>query len=133
MATLMADAERNALADEQASRITHLSLHTATPGTTGASEATGGSPAYARKAVTFTAAGDEGVLGGTLQPATVGVAWSDEVTFDVAAGTYTHWGAWGHATTTPYRIGNVLLPGSQTPASQAEIMHSIGVGPVAGA
>lgn len=133
MATLMTDAERNYLADQQAARITHISLHTATPGTTGASEATGGSPAYARKAVTFTAAGAVGALGAGLQPATVGVAWSDEVTFDVPVGTYTHWGAWSAVTAGTYRIGNVILPASQTPASQAEINHSIGVGPVAGA
>lgn len=133
MATLMPDAERNYLADQEAARITHLSLHTATPGTTGASEATGGSPAYARKAVTFTAAGAQGTLGATLQPATVGVAWSDEVVFDVPAGSYTHWGSWSAVTAGTYRLGNVILPATQTPASQAQINHSVGVGPMAGA
>ena len=118
MATLITDAERNYLADQEAARITHLSLHTATPGTTGASEATGGSPAYARKAVTFNAAGAAGPLGSGLQPATVGVAWSSEVTFDVAAGTY--------------RLGNTLSA-SQSPSGQAQIKHSIGVGSVSGA
>src|SRR5215471_12372770 len=34
----------------------NLSLHTANPGATGASEVTGGSPAYARKAPTWTSA-----------------------------------------------------------------------------
>ena len=33
--------------------ITHFSLHTGDPGTTGVNEVTGGSPAYARKAVTW--------------------------------------------------------------------------------
>lgn len=129
MATLMTDAERNALADNQAARIDELSLHTATPGTTGASEATGGSPVYARKIPTFNAAGAVGPLGGTLQPATVGIAWSSEVVFDVPAGTYTYWGSWGSST---YRIGNILLPGSQAMVTQGQIRHSIGVGSVSG-
>lgn len=133
MTTLMTDAERNLLADAEAARITHLSLHTATPGITGANEATGGTPAYARKAVSFTAAGAEGALGATLQPATVGIAWSDEVTFDVAAGTYSYWGAWSAVTSGTFRLGNTILPASQTPAAQAQIKHSIGVGAVSGA
>jgi hypothetical protein len=132
MATLITDAELNALADFEAARITYLSLHTSTPGVTGANEATGGTPSYARKPVTFTAGGDEGVLGSDLQPATAGVAWSDEVTFDVPAGTYSHWGAWSAIAGT-YRLGNVILPSSQVPATQVQIKHSIGVGPFSGA
>lgn len=132
MATLIPDAERNAEADYIASRISHLSLHMASPALTGANEATGGSPAYARKAVTFNAAGAVGPLGATLQPATVGVAWSSQVTFDVPAGTFTHWGAWSALTAGTYRQGNTLSA-SQTPAGQAQIQHSIGVGPVSGA
>lgn len=103
MATLLPDAERNAAADAMAGRISYLSLHTTTPGLTGAAEATGGSPAYARKAVTFNAAGTVGPLGATAQPATVGVAWSSQVTFDVPAGTYGFWGAWSAATAGTYR------------------------------
>ena len=38
-----------------------ISVHTGSPGTTGASEATGGAPAYARKATTWGAAS-----GGTI-------------------------------------------------------------------
>jgi hypothetical protein len=132
MATLMTDAERNALANAEAVRITHLSLHTASPGITGASEVTGGSPAYARKPVSFTAAGVQGTLGETLQPATVGVAWSNEAIFDVPAGTYSHWGSWSGLAGT-FRIGNVILPASQVPVSQAQIKHSIGIGAVSGA
>lgn len=133
MATLLPDAERNYLADQEAARISHLSLHAATPGVTGANEATGGTPAYARQPVTFTAAGAVGTLGGTLQPATVGIAWSDEVTFDVPAGTYSYWGAWSAVTSGTFRLGNTILPSSQTPAGQAQIKHSIGVGSVTGA
>jgi hypothetical protein len=132
MALSMTDAERNYLADQQAGRISYLSLHTATPGTTGASEATGGSPAYARKSVTFNSAGAAGPLGSGTQPATVGVAWSSQVTFDVPAGTYTHWGAWTASTSGTYRIGNTLSS-SQSPSGQGQIQHSIGVGPVSGA
>lgn len=35
--------------------ITHVSAHTADPGDTGVNEVTGGSPAYARKAIAFNA------------------------------------------------------------------------------
>ena len=61
---------------------THVSLHTADPGTTGTSEVTGGSPAYARKAATWTAGTVDGVVTVT-------------VTFDVPASTtVTHVGLW---------------------------------------
>ena len=40
MAATWTDAELNAMADAEAARITHLSLHTGNPGTTGANEAT---------------------------------------------------------------------------------------------
>lgn len=63
-----------------------VSLHTADPGTTGTNEATGGSPAYARKATTWTAGTADGVVGGS------------QVTFDVPAGTFTYIGIWSAAT-----------------------------------
>jgi len=132
VATLITDAERNADADRAAGAIAYLSLHTATPGTTGASEATGGSPAYARQPPTFNSAGAVGPLGGTAQPATVGVAWSSQVTFDVAAGSYSHWGGSSAVTGGTYRRGNVLAA-TQSPGSQGQILLSIGVGPFAGA
>ena len=78
-------AAKNAMLD--ALGVTHLSLHTANPGSTGASEVTGGSPAYARKAVTgatAAAAGSKLVCG--------------SVTFDVPACTVTHVGQWNGAT-----------------------------------
>lgn len=66
---------------------THISLHTADPGTTGASEVTGGSPAYARKAATWGA--------GTAGDGVVTVT----VTFDVPGGvTVTHVGVWNALT-----------------------------------
>lgn len=124
------DAEKNAIADAEAARITHLSLHTADPGTTGAAEASGGS--YARKAVTFNAAGAVGPLGAALQPATVGKAWSSEVTFDANAATYTHMGAWSALTAGTFRGGNALAA-QQVLAAAGQIKVSIAVGPVTGA
>lgn len=132
MATLITDAERNAEADRSAAQMAYLSLHTASPGITGASEATGGSPAYARKAPTFNAGGAVGPLGAGLQPATVGVAWSSEVTFDVAAGSYTHWGSWSALTAGVFKRGNILTA-TQSPGSQGQIKLSVGVGQYVGA
>ena len=66
---------------------TWISLHTGDPSTTGANEATGGSPAYARKQTTWSAdAVDDGVRAGT------------EVTIDVPVGTYTYMGFWTAST-----------------------------------
>jgi hypothetical protein len=57
-----------------ASGVTHVSLHDGYPGATGLNELTGGSPAYARKAISFAAA-----AGGAK-------ASSTTPTFDVPAG-----------------------------------------------
>jgi hypothetical protein len=76
------NATKEALAVEYASLGAYISLHTADPGTTGTSEATGGSPAYARKQTTWTAGSSDGVVAGS------------EVSIDVPAGTYTHAGLW---------------------------------------
>lgn len=66
--------------------ITHASLHTANPAATspvGGSEVTGGSPAYARKSITFSAAA-AGAIDSSNQPA-----------FDVPGSTtVTHVGFW---------------------------------------
>lgn len=66
--------------DESATQITHVGIHTLTdPGTgtnANAGEATGGSPTYARQAVTWAAAS-----GGTKSN-------SGSLTFDVPSGTY---------------------------------------------
>jgi hypothetical protein len=53
---------KETLAIAYGSNTPYLSLHTADPGTTGAFEASGGSPAYARKALSWTA-GRHGRLG----------------------------------------------------------------------
>lgn len=63
--------------------IAYASLHTASPGDTGANEVTGGSPAYARKAITMAAA-SAGVIAASSQPV-----------FDVPGSTtITHVGFW---------------------------------------
>ena len=62
--------------------VSYASLHTGDPSTTGANEVSGGSPAYARKAVTFDAA------------AASARALNTDVTFDVPAETITYVGYW---------------------------------------
>ena len=67
--------------------VTHASLHTASPGDTGANEVSGGTPAYARKAITFGAA-----AAGAIDSSVVPV-------FDVPGSTtVTHVGFWSALT-----------------------------------
>lgn len=74
-------AAKNTMLDALA--VTHVSLHTADPGDTGANEVAGGAPAYARKAITIDAA-----AAGNRNSSTV-------PEFDVpAATTVTHVGFW---------------------------------------
>jgi len=61
---------------------TYASLHTADPGATGINEVTGGTPAYARKAIVFDAA------------AAGARALSVDATFDVPACTVAYVGYW---------------------------------------
>lgn len=70
--------------------IDSASLHTGFPGLTGANEVTGGTPAYARKAVTFGAA-----AGGSR-------ALSSAVNFDVPASTVRWFGFWTAGTYVGY-------------------------------
>lgn len=67
---------QNSMCDGLAAVAIFDSLHTGDPSTTGANEATGGSPAYARKSITYAAA------------ASGQRASNVAVTFDVPAGTY---------------------------------------------
>lgn len=128
MAVDWTDATENAQADEDAARCPYVSLHTGAVGSTGANEATGGSPAYARKALTFNAAGVEGPLGAT-QPATVGVAWGS-ASFDIPAGTYTDFGLWSAVSAGTFRGGAELpVVGGVTVASQSTLAVSVAVGP----
>lgn len=78
-------ATRQVLADAyktlSGSNTVWISVHTGSPGGTGANEAGGGTPAYARKQCTWTS-GTGGVLNGS------------PVTIDLQAGTYTYIGLW---------------------------------------
>jgi len=80
----------------------YVSLHSADPGTTGASELTGGSPAYARVAVTWNAASGGSVTnsGSTL-------------TFNFpASATAAYFGIWSASTAGTYYIGGALNGGT---------------------
>jgi hypothetical protein len=95
--------EKNALATKYATDNPYGSLHTADPGTTGTSEVTGGSPAYARKAINWGAASN-GVVTGTC-------------TFDVPAGTtVTFAGVWSAASAGTF--GDKVAVTSQAFATQ---------------
>lgn len=94
------DTARNVMLDaldESATQVTHIGIHTLTdPGTgttANAGEATGGTPAYARQAVTWGAA------------ASGSKANTGALTFDVPAGTYGFFTLWNAVTgnTTNYR------------------------------
>lgn len=91
MANALTDGAKNRMLDSTAGSPawppSHLSLHSGDPGTTGANELTGGSPAYARKAVSWDAA-----AGGSR-------AISAGVQFDVPASTTVRYiGMWSAST-----------------------------------
>lgn len=85
-----------------------ISLHTADPGTTGTSEATGGSPAYARKQTTWTGGASDGSVPGS------------QVEFDAGAGTYTWVGIWTAATGGTF-IGGLQLSSAATLGAQGKV------------
>lgn len=87
---------------------TWVSLHTADPGTTGASEATGGSPAYARKQATW----------GSVSAGSVSMTGA--LTFDVPAGTYTHFSIWTASTAGTFKESGPLTPSSTTFGAQGQ-------------
>jgi hypothetical protein len=98
------------------SAATYVSLHTADPGTTGASEATGGSPAYARKSITWNSP--------TFSSGTETITSSVAVTFDVPAGTYAYFGLWDASSGGNYIMGGTCT--SQTFSSQGQYQISSG-------
>lgn len=93
----------------KATNFAFASLHTAAAGTTGANEATGGSPAYARKAITWTDGASDG--------STVG----SQVTFDVPAGTYIEIGFWSAVTAGTFG-GSIALASSAVLGSQGQVL-----------
>lgn len=91
------------------------SLHDGDPGTTGANELTGGSPAYARKQLTW----------GT---AAAGAVSAGLVTFDVPAGaTVDHFGLWDAATAGNFFGGNAVS-NPETYAGQGQHDLTDGIG-----
>jgi len=91
----------------------YVSLHTADPGLTGASEVTGGS--YARQTVTFSAASS----GATANTAAV--------TFtDMPSATITHVGLWDSLSSGNFLYGDVLTNGSQIVNSGGSFEFPIG-------
>jgi hypothetical protein len=99
--------EKNAIVDFAVGRGDWYSLHTADPGTTGASEATGGSPAYARKQSTFGAAAS-------------GTTTGSQVTFDLL-GQATHWGRWSASSAGTFRNGGALSATQGIAATQTQV------------
>lgn len=77
----LTEAAKNAMLNELGTLAVQVSLHTADPGTTGANECSGGSPAYARQSISWSPA-----AGGNLDSANTPV-------FDVL-GPATHGGLW---------------------------------------
>ncbi|MFB7719323.1 hypothetical protein [Nocardia sp. NPDC056100] len=63
----------------------YVSVHSTDPGVTGANEASGGSPAYARVATTWAAPANGQITG-------------SQVTINLPAGTYAYAGLWSAAT-----------------------------------
>ncbi|WP_425540738.1 phage tail fiber protein [Rhodococcus aetherivorans] len=86
MTTTATAAFLEAIALAAASQGNWVALHTNSPGTTGANELSGGTPAYARKQTTWAGATADGVVAGS------------EVEFDVPASTITHYSVWTAAT-----------------------------------
>ncbi len=101
----------NDAASDETARYLYVSLHTADPGTTGASEASGGSPAYARQAAVWAA------------PAG-GVASAGQVTFNVPAGSYSYFGLWSALTGGTFFAGKALTA-TQSPGSQGQVLVTV--------
>lgn len=97
---------KNEALDLIASRVLWVSIHSADPGSTGANELAGGSPAYGRKAVAWSAA------------AAGSVETSAAVRFDIPAGANAHYlGAWSAASGGTFR-GSGPLSARETFAGQ---------------
>lgn len=85
------------------------SLHTGDPSTTGANEVSGGSPAYARKALTWNSVGSDGV-----------VELSADVVFDVPASTTVAYVGLFSASTAGTFIGSMAVSPNETFGAQGQ-------------
>lgn len=108
-------AEKNAIADYEVTRGAYYSVHTASPGGTGANEASGGS--YARQLSTFSAA-------------SAGSAVGSQVTVPVPAGTFTHWARWSASTGGTVREDGAFSASQGNSAAASEIKITPTIGPV---
>lgn len=91
----LSNAAKHVMLDELGTVAVYASIHTADPGTTGASEVSGGS--YARQAITWNTASGGG-LDNNVNPA-----------FPIPAGTtVTHFGLWSAATAGTFYGGGAL-------------------------
>lgn len=109
----LANATKEAAATAVSGLGTYISIHTADPGTTGTSEATGGSPAYARQQTTWTAGTADGVVAGS------------QVTFNLAAGTYTYFGIWTAATGGTFIGAGTISPGPLSAQAQVKVTPTV--------
>lgn len=98
---------KSILSDAYKALGTYISVHTANPGSTGASEASGGSPSYARVATTWGSS-------------SAGVVSGSQVTINVPAGTFTHVGLWNASTAGSYIDGCAIT--STTLGAQGQIL-----------
>jgi hypothetical protein len=107
------NAGKNIAADAVKGVAVRLSLHSADPGANGANEVTGGSPAYARKSITWSANSPAGATSN-----------ANQIVFDVPAGNLTHAGLWNAAGDTFY--GGQALSTPETFSSQGDYTVEIG-------
>lgn len=97
-------ATREAAVTAVAALGTYISVHTADPGPTGANEAAGGLPLYARKPTIWAAGAPDGAAAGSA------------VLVDLAPGTYTHLGCWHDATAGTFVSGGLITNAAGDPA-----------------
>lgn len=95
---------------------THASAHTDFPGSTGANEVTGGSPAYAQKAITINAAS-----GGIR-------ALNASVAFDVPACTVKWFGFWNGSTFVAAAPNGGATPKNFMSIASTDVVYSAGHG-----
>lgn len=107
--TIATTIQKESVAIGYGNAITHASLHSADPGTTGTSEISGGAPAYARKAISWVAGPSDGAITGS-------------VTFDVPASTATtHVGLWDALTAGNFRDKGTAAYSSQPTQGQLTV------------
>lgn len=110
----LVNAGKNLMLDGFGASALYVSLHTADPGTSGTSEVTGGSPAYARKSAGWAAAS----AGSKSNGSSIG--------FDVPGSTtITHAGYWSASTGGTF-YGSRALDAAQTFATQGTYTFAAG-------